>query len=195
MTSTTGILAVGLALAGCVTNPPDYHVLKLDRTYEQVISNPHEWALQQLADGPISGPKVSDYARIVLAHGLKQSQADLGSDGTHELLLRRDCAARVWEVLVFTPAKRGYRYLGHFPASTIVLRPKRASVLVYEACGGKHGYIKTYRHDGQRFSGTFLHDIASGDGTTWGQTVGHPCPPSGCRLPERAIPPFGRATG
>ena len=157
-------LAVGYALAGCATDQPDYHVLKLDQTYNNLIVNPHEWALQQFSDGPVAGTNVSDYARIVLAHGLKQAVADLGSDGTQELLLREDCPARVWEVLVFSPIKGGYRYIGHFPASATVLNEKQPSCLVYEACGGQYGYIKTYRHDGQRFVGTCLQDIVSGDG-------------------------------
>lgn len=59
-----------------------------------------------------------------------------------------DCAARMWEMLVFRPVKGGWRYLGHFPAGPIALAPDRLSVLVYEPCGGHSGFIKTYRHDG-----------------------------------------------
>ena len=65
-------MTFGFALAGCATDQPDYHVLKLDQTYNRVIVNAHEWALEQFSDGPISGTNVSDYARIVLAHGLNQ---------------------------------------------------------------------------------------------------------------------------
>jgi len=164
VTSTALILAVGFTLSGCASDRSDHHVLKLDKTYDPVIRNPYEWALQQFSDGPISGPNVSDYARLVLTNGLKQALADIGGDGTQELLLRQDCPARVWEVLAFTPVKSGFRYVGHFPASAIVPDPNQPSVLVYEACGGKYGYIKTYRHDGHRFIGTVLEDLWSGDG-------------------------------
>jgi hypothetical protein len=154
------ILAVGLALAGCATDQRcDYHVFKLDRIYDRTISNPYEWALAQLSDGPISDPDVSDYAHLVLARGLTQALGDLGGDGTQELFLRQG-----WAVLVFTPVQHGYRYLGDFPASSMVLDPREPSVTVYEACGGKFGYIKTYRHNGQRFTGTVVQEIASGDG-------------------------------
>jgi hypothetical protein len=164
VTSTILIVAVGFALSGCATARPDHHVLKLDKTYDPVISNPYEWALQQFSDGPVSGPNISDYARLVLTNGLKRALADLGGDGTQELLLRQDCPARVWEVLVFRPVIGGYRYLGHFPASAIVPDSTQASLLVYEACGGKYGHIKIYRHDGQRFIGTVVESLWSGDG-------------------------------
>jgi len=164
VTSAILILTIGFALSGCSTGRPDHHVLKLDQTYNYVISNPHEWALQQFSNGLISEPSVSDCARFVLKYGLKESLVDLDADGTQELLLRQGCPARVWQVLVFAPAKGGYRYLGHFPASTIVLDQKQTLILVYEACGGKYGYIKTYRHDGHKFVGTMLQDIRSGDG-------------------------------
>jgi len=106
LTNTILVLIAGSAFAGCATVRSDHHVLKLDRPYDHVIANPYEWSLQQFSDGPISGPDVSDYARIVIAHGLKQALADLGSDGTQELFLRQDCPARVWEVLVFSPINR-----------------------------------------------------------------------------------------
>jgi hypothetical protein len=54
--------------------------------------------------------------------------------------------------------------MGHFPASDIVLNEKQPSCLVYEACGAKYGYIKSYSHDGQGFVGACLQDITSGDG-------------------------------
>jgi len=158
------IVAVSFLLTGCATARQDHHILKLDKTYEPVISNPYEWTLQQFADGPISGPKISDYALLVLKDGLKQAHADLDHDGIQELLIRQDCAARVWEVLVFKPARRGYRYFGHFTATIIVPIPNEPSVLVYEACGGKYGHIKTYRHDGYRFNGALQKSLWSGDG-------------------------------
>jgi len=164
LTSTTLVLAVGFALLGCATDQADRHVLKLDRTSDHAITNPHEWALQQFSDGPISGPDVSDYARGVLKWGLLQALADLDLDGKQELFLRQDGMGRVWEVLVFTPVKDGYRYIGHFPASYFVLDPDNRIILVYEACGGKYGHIKAYRHDGDRFIGTLLESMWSGDG-------------------------------
>ena len=164
LTSTILALAVGCALTGCATDRSNHHVLKLDRTYNEVITNPYEWALQQFSDGPISGPNVSDHAKLVLKRGLLQALADLGSDGTEELFLGQDCPARVWEVLVFTPIKGGYRYLGHFPAGAIVLKQDQTPVLVYEPCGGRYGFIKTYRHDGKGFVCATTQDIAVGDG-------------------------------
>ena len=163
-TSTIVVVAVGLVLFGCATDRSDPHILKLDRAYNGVIANPHEWALQQFSDGPILGPDVSDYAKGVLKRGLLEALADLDSDGQQDLFLREDGFGRVWEVLVFFPVKGGYRYIGHFPASAIVFNADQKSLLVYEACGGKYGYIKTYRHDGQRFTGTLLQDMWSGDG-------------------------------
>lgn len=159
------ILAVSFALAGCAIHRSEHHVLKLDRTHEHIINNPYEWALQQFANGPISGSDVSDYARLVLTNGLKQALADLGGDETQELLLRQDCPARVWEVLTFTPVKGGYRYFGHFPAGLVVPNTVRSSVLVYEPCGGHYGFIKTYKHDGDKFVCHSTEDITVGDGT------------------------------
>jgi hypothetical protein len=156
-------LAVCCALAGCATDQSDYHVLKLDQTYNRLIVNPHEWALQQFADGPISGPDVDDYARLVLTNGLKQALADLAGDGAQKLLLRQDCPARMWEVLVFTPVKGGYRYIGSFPAGIIVPNTGQ-TVLVYEPCGGHYGFIKTYKHDGQKYVCHTTEDITVGDG-------------------------------
>ena len=157
-------LIVGCALTGCATGRVAHHILKGDGSYNHVITNPKEWALQQFSDGPISGPDVSDYAKLVLKRGLLQTLADLGADGTKELFLRQACPARVWEVLVFRPIKGGYRYLGHFPAGTIVLKDEHASVLVYEPCGGHYGYIKTYRYNGEKFVCTAAQDITGGDG-------------------------------
>ena len=164
LTSTILALTLGCTLAGCQANQPNHHVLKSGGTYNQTLANPYEWALQQFSDGPISGPDVSDYARIVLTGGLKQTFADLGADGTQELFLRQDCPARMWEVLVFTPVNGGYRYLGSFPAGAIVLNSNQPSVLVYEPCGGHNGYIKTYKYDGIRFVCTDVQPIAVGDG-------------------------------
>lgn len=158
------VLAVGCALAGCATNQPDHHASKLDQTYNRVIVDAHKWALEQFSDGLISGTNVSDYARIVLAHGLKQARCDFGADGSQELFLREDCPARAWEVLVFKPTAGGYRYLGHFPAGPIVLNTEQATIQVYEPCGGHYGYIKTYRHDGRKFVCTRTQDISVGDG-------------------------------
>jgi hypothetical protein len=158
------VLAVGCTLVGCATDQPNQHVLKLDQTYNRVIVNAHGWALEQFSGGPISGTNVSDYARIVLAHGLNQGRGDFGADGTQELFLREDCPARVWEVLVFKPTAGGYRYLGHFPAGLIVLSADQPTIQVYEPCGGHYGYIKTYRHDGKKFVCASAQGISVGDG-------------------------------
>jgi len=86
--SAIAVLIVAFALSGCATDRSghsDHHVLKCDRIYDRVISDPYEWALQQFADGPITVPHVRDYARLVLADGLQQAVADLGNDGTQEL--------------------------------------------------------------------------------------------------------------
>ena len=157
-------MVVVCALAGCITDQPDYHVLKLDRTYNRLIVDPYEWALQQFADGPISGPDVDDYALRVLANGLEQARANLAGDGSQDLLLRSGGASRVWDVLVFTPVKGGYRYMGSFPAGLIVPQIDLMSVLVYEPCGGHSGSIKTYKHDGQKFVCNTREDITVGDG-------------------------------
>jgi hypothetical protein len=148
-------MIVAIALSGCATDQSahsDHHVLKCDLIFDRVIGNPYEWALQQFADGPITGPHVSDYARCLLADGFQQAVADLGNNRTQELFLRQGSSGRVWEVLVFTPVGGGFRYIGHFTAGPIVLNPGQPSVLVFEACGGHDSFIKTYRHDGARFA-------------------------------------------
>jgi hypothetical protein len=158
------VLAAVFALVGYAADQPDPHVLKHDQTYDCIIVTPHEWALQQLSDGPISGTNVSDYARSVLADGLSEGQGDIGGDGSKELFLRSGCPARMWEVLVFTPVTGGYRYLGHFPAGAIVLNAGQATIQVYQPCGGHYGYIKTYQHDGKRFVCISVQGIDVGDG-------------------------------
>ncbi|MCJ8329973.1 MAG: hypothetical protein HRT89_13460 [Lentisphaeria bacterium] len=159
------LIELGILLSGCATKRLDHHIVKLDLTYDHVINNPYEWALQQFSDGPISGPDVGDYARLVLAHGLKETHADLAGDARKELLLREKSSGRVWTVLVFTPVQSAYKYIGNFTASyASAVNPNESSVLVYEACGGKYGYIYTYTHDGKRFNGTLVRDIHAGDG-------------------------------
>ncbi len=158
------LLALAALICGCRTASPDYHVLKTDRTYTRVIKNPYEWTLQQLADGPISGTNVSEWAQITLQYGLSEAVSDLNRDGNMALFLMANCPARVWETLVFRPVRGGYRYLGHFPASYIVLHDTPGSCLVYEACGGKYGYVILYSHDGKKFVGTMLDDFWWGDG-------------------------------
>ena len=92
-------LIVGCALTGCATGRVDHHILKGDGSYNHVITNPKEWALQQFSDGPISGSDVSDYAKLILKRGLLQTLADLGADGTKELFsgrtVRPECG-RCW---------------------------------------------------------------------------------------------------
>lgn len=158
------ILAAGIALSGCATGRPNYHAFKLDQPFEQVIADPCDWTLQQFADGPISGAGVSEYARIVVEHGLQEASEDLNGDGVRELLLRSGLPGRVFDVLVFSRAGGGYRYLGNFPASWVVPDSGKLSVLVYEACGGHYGFIKSYRHDGQRFVCRSAEEIRVGDG-------------------------------
>jgi hypothetical protein len=164
LTSSILILAIGITLIGCASNQPNYHVLTLDQQFDHIIKDPYDWTLQQFADGPIDGPHISEYAGIVLAHGLKQSLTDLTGDGTQELLLRDDCPARVHEVMVFLSVKSGYRYLGHFSASFLVTDSDRLSLLVYESCGGHNGVIKSYKHDGNRFVCSSTEEISVGDG-------------------------------
>jgi hypothetical protein len=167
--NTVAIVSVVLfVLAGCSTsrevNP---HILKLDLPYTETIADPYEWALIQFADGPIAGPEVSGYAKLVLKDGLCQAFSEPGPDGTRDLFIRRDCHARLWGVLAFTPVKGGYRYLGNFPACMMSEIPSPdgpRSVLVYVPCGGHRGSIEVYEHDGNGFRCTSSEAITCGNG-------------------------------
>ena len=154
-------------LAGCSTSRQVYpHILKLDLPYTKTIADPQEWALIQLSDGPISGPEVSDYAKLVLKDGLCQAFSEPGPDGTRDLFIQRDCHARAWGVLVFTPVKGGYRYLGGFPASVwmVSLTDRPHSVLVFVPGGGGRGSIEVYEYDGDGFRCMSSEWITCGDG-------------------------------
>ncbi len=143
-----------LALAGCSTSQQvDPHSLKLDFPYTKTIADPYEWALVQFADGPISGPDVSEYAKRVLEYGLCQAFSEPGTDGTRDLFVRQDCPGRCWQVLAFTPVEGGYRYLGSFPASVMAvsLTNQPHSVLVFMPGGGGRGSIEVYQYDETRF--------------------------------------------
>lgn len=167
--ATLGFVVV-FSIVGCFGNAmdrdePDYHILKLGRPYTGVIADPYKWALEQLSDGPISGPDVDNYTRQTLRYGLEEARADLGSDGTQELLLRPANSARLRLVLVLTPVDGGYRFLGSFGARQVVaLDTPEPSVRVYEPCGGHFGYIATYRHDGSAFVSVDREGISAGDG-------------------------------
>lgn len=159
------LLLVGCAIAGCSSTHPDYHVFKCGLTYNKVIDNPYEWTLMQFADGPVSGPEVGDYARGVIACGLEEAAADLNGDGIQDLLIRPGMAGGAWSALCFARVKGGYRYMGDIVASTIVAPQTSAgSILVYEACGGHCGFIKTYKHNGIQFECSASEEIWAGDG-------------------------------
>lgn len=168
-TITTALCCVAL-LTGCSVGPrpvarapEDFHTYKTGRSYPGTIADPAAWALAQFANGPVSGPNVSDYAKIVIAHGLSYSLADLNGDGNQVLFLRYNDAARVRGVMAFLPVKGGYRYIGEFEASAVTII-KPGSIRVYEACGGHFGYIKTYKSNGDRFTCVSTEPIATGDG-------------------------------
>jgi hypothetical protein len=158
------ILFVVCASSGCRTNQANYHILKLDKTYDRAIADPYEWALQQFADGPVSGSEVSDYACLVQSYGLRQAVVNLGADESRELLLRQDSPGRVWAVLVFMPVSGGYRYIGHFPAGRIVLNGDGNEILICEPRGAHVVAVSTYTHDGERFVRHSTEDITVGDG-------------------------------
>ncbi|HET6495227.1 MAG TPA: hypothetical protein VFH61_07695 [Thermoleophilia bacterium] len=161
------LLVINSLLAGCSTSQrANPHILKLDLPYTATIADPQEWALIQFADGPITGPEISDYAKWVLKDGLCQASSEPQPDGTRNLFIRRDCSGRASAVLAFTPVEGGYRYLGHFPASAMMvsLTDRPHSVLVYAPCGGHRGSIELYEHDGDRFRCTSSERIACGDG-------------------------------
>jgi hypothetical protein len=166
--STVSLLAlVILVLGGCSTSRQvDPHIVKLDLPYSETIADPYEWALIQFSDGPVSGPEVSDYARRVLEYGLCQAFSEAGPDGTRDLFIRQDCPARCWGVLVFTPVKGGYRYLGNFTASVMAvsLTDRPHSVLVYVPCGGHQGSIDVYEYDGDAVRCMSSEWITGGDG-------------------------------
>jgi hypothetical protein len=154
-------------LAGCSTSPQvDPHLVKLGLPHTETIADPYEWALIQFADGPISGPDAHAYAKLVLKNGLCQAFSEPRPDGTRDLFIRRDCPARCWQVLAFTPIKGGYRYLGHFPASVMAvsLTDQPHSVLVYVPCGGHRGSIEGHEYDGDAFRCTSSEWITCGDG-------------------------------
>ena len=158
---------VAVALAGCSTSQQvDPHILKLGLPYTKTIADPQEWALIQFSDGPISGPDVSDYAKGVLKDGLCQAFSEPQPDGTRDLYIRQDCHGRAWSVLALTPVKGGYRYLGSFPASALMVSQTDPphSVLVYVPCGGHRGSIEMLEHDGERFHCKSSEWMASGDG-------------------------------
>jgi hypothetical protein len=158
---------VAVALAGCSTSQQvDPHILKLGLPYTKTIADPQEWALIQLSDGPISGPDVSDYAKLVLRDGLCQAFSEPQPDETRDLYIRQDCHGRAWSVLAFTPVKGGYRYLGCFSASALMvsLTDPPHSVLAYVPCGGHRGSIEMFEHDGESFRRISSEWITSGDG-------------------------------
>jgi hypothetical protein len=155
------------ALAGCSTSRQvDPHVVKVGLPYTETIVDPYEWALIQFADGPISGPDVSGYAKLVLRDGLCQAFSEPQPGGTRDLFVRPDCHGRAWSVLAFAPVEGGYRYLGCFPASAwmVSLADQPHSVLVYVPCGGHWGSIEVYEHDGERFRCTSSDWMHVGDG-------------------------------
>jgi hypothetical protein len=158
------LFIVACALSGCTTTQLDPNVPKLDLAYGEVVHNPYKWTMLQLSDGPISGKNMTEYAKIIVAKGLLHSRVDLNADDKAELLVRRDGVGRVAEVLVFTSMMGGYRYIGHFQATTIVPGGKKMSALVYEACGGHDGYIKDYRNKGRGFFARTSQGITAGDG-------------------------------
>ena len=166
----SAVLSVAVSisiLVGCSTSRQVYpHILKLDLPYTKTIADPQEWSLSQFADGPISGPEVSDYAKLVLKDGLCQAFSEPGPDGTRDLFIRRDCHARCWQVLAFAPVKGGYRYLGNFPASVMMvsLTDRPHSVLVYVPGGGHQGSIEVYEYDGDAFRCMSSEWITCGDG-------------------------------
>ncbi len=170
------VLVAAWAVLGCADDPPvaarprtPGQALKADRPWPEPIADPHEWALEAFADGPIEGPDVSEWARMVAAWGLLEKACDLDGDGTDELLLARGVPARMRHWLVFVRQDDAYRYLGGLDGSAF--RPLPAGpgghtrVLVYEPSGGHYGYVKTYIHDGERFVCVESEGLAVGDGS------------------------------
>jgi hypothetical protein len=132
------ILATAAALVGggCKRAPPvNRYVLKEHSSWPHPIKNPFLWSASQIRE---AAPIGADGA---LCH----ATADINRDGVDELFVHADVPARVRLILVFEHCRDGYRYVGDFTACrSHVSNPEKGTLTVYEACGGKQGFIRTY---------------------------------------------------
>lgn len=169
---------LGVVLLGChrpidssrASWAEEHHIVKCGLPYDKTISDPRTWALIQFADGPIDGPEAGAWARSVVHAGLNEAEADLDADGKPELFLRRDIRvqARAWAVLVFTPVRGGYRYMGSLNGTAFRILPKgedgQPRLQVFEVRGGHQGCIGTYRNNGKAFECVSTQRLECGDG-------------------------------
>jgi hypothetical protein len=145
------------------------------------VADPYEWCLRHAcgpsAAGPADGQSPLDYAKRVGWHHLLEAAADLDGDGVRELLVRPEMAARVYPVFVFARKDKNFVFAGNLVASHLLRpdapgAPLKPRILVYEACGGKCGYIKTYELGAagfRRIGGA--REVWSGDGYERGTTL------------------------
>lgn len=170
-----GLLVACLSISSCERpagvaprERGDWHIVKCGLTWDATIADPRCWALEQFADGPIEGPVVDEWGRIVVGDGLVEERRDLDGDGVCELFIRADVPQRFWTFLVFSPVEGGWRYLGYFDAGPFRVLPRdedgRPRLVAYEACGGHYGFINTYVHDGAGFVCVAREVLAGGDG-------------------------------
>ncbi len=147
-------------------NGSDYHIVKLGETYEQLITDPYRWSLEQFADGPLDD---SDWVGCVEKHGLAEAQADIDFDASPELLIRQDVPARAWTYLAFRQIEGGYRYLGCFDAGYFKILPLdeqgRPQIVAFEPVGGHHCRILKFTHHSSAFALDVIDEFNCGDGT------------------------------
>ncbi len=132
-----------LVSAGREKAPPvNPYVLKGDLSWPHSIKNPYMWSSRQIMGAAPIGPDGA----------LCRATADVNHDGVDELFIRADVPGRVHLILVFERCRAGYRYVGNFVACrSHVSNPEKGTLTVYEACGGKQGFIRTYVTDGGAF--------------------------------------------
>ena len=151
------VIAILALTCGCRTMPPvDPYVLKSNRSWVHTIDDPYEW----------SRVEIREAAPIGKDGGLCSAEADIDGDGTRELFVHADVPGRVHPILAFKRVRGGYRYIGNFGASRdMITNPKRNTLTVYEACGGHHGYVRTYVSAGDRFKRVWSsEELSVGDG-------------------------------